>query len=487
VKLLLGTLILSSNALGIVAVFILAAFVVPGPKPPDVARVAVENLALGFCYAAVFVIVALRWGSRWVQQHTAWLHTGEPPSEADQRRVLQIPLLLAGVQAGVWLIAAWVFAAFNAFIGDHLTVQIALTVSLGGLLTAANSYVMGELMARPLAARALANGPPTRLHIPGVRARSILAWFLSCAVPVAGLMVVAAAALTRSGITTTRLAITDLVLGGAVLTFGLRITAVAARTNADPIKSLTQAVRRIGEGDLHVRVPIYDGTEIGQLQAGFNEMAAGLAERERIRQVFEHHVGEHVARSALDGDDPLGGELCDAGILFVDIIGSTTLASKLRPDAVVHLLNDFFAVVVEISARHGGQVNKFQGDGALVLFGAPTRLDDPAGSALAAARDLARELSIRDTRFQAGIGVSSGPVVAGNVGAPDRYEYTVIGDPVNEAARLTDLAKGFPGRILASWEAVCRANPDEARHWSPGEEVALRGRSDSTRVAHPAL
>jgi adenylate cyclase len=485
VQLLLGTLILTSNVLGVIAVFILAAFVVPGPNPPDVTKVAVENLILGIAYTGVFAIVAWRRGSRWVEKHTGWLHTGDPPNEGEQRRVLQIPLLLAGFQAGFWILAAGLFAAFNAIIGDRLTVQIAVTVSLGGLLTCANSYVMGELWARPLAARALANGPPARLQVPGVRARSILAWLLSCAVPVTGVMLVAAAALTRSDITTTRLAVTDLVLGGAVLTFGLQITAVAARANADPIKSLSKAVSRVSQGDLDARVPIYDGTEIGQLQAGFNQMAAGLEERERIREIFEHHVGEHVARSALDGDDPLGGELCDAGILFVDIIGSTTLASQLRPDEVVHLLNDFFAVVVEVSARHGGIVNKFEGDGALVLFGAPVRLDNPAGAALAAARDLGAELDGQATRFEAGIGVSAGQVVAGNVGAPDRYEYTVIGDPVNEAARLTDMAKGVEGRVLASWDAVRRGHPGEARHWSQGEQVSLRGRSRRTRLAHP--
>ena len=485
VEMLLGGLIVSSNLVGVVAVFVLAAFVVPGPTPSNVVRVAVLNIILGSGYTTLFVIAGLKWGKRAVSEHTEWLQGNRPPNESEQRAVLQLPLILAGVQGFFWLAGAWLFAAFNAFIGDHLTVQIALTISMGGLLTCANSYVVGELLSRPLAARALAHGPPARLQVPGVRARAILAWLLSSAVPVIGLMLVAAVALVRTGITTTRLAVTVLVLGAVVILFGSRITALSARANADPIRGLRRAIQKISEGDFEVSVPIYDGTEIGQLQAGFNQMAAGLRERERIRQVFEHHVGALVARSAIEGNDLLGGEACEAGVLFVDIIGSSALAQRLPPDEVVGLLNRFFAVVVDVVVEHGGLVNKFEGDGALAVFGAPAPLDDPAGAALAAGRRLAHRLRDQSEAFEAGIGISAGPVVAGNVGAPDRYEYTVIGDPVNEAARLTEAAKGTSGRIIASWSAVTQAHPSEAECWEMGREVRLRGRPGRTRVASP--
>jgi adenylate cyclase len=485
VKVLLTGLLLSSNLVGVVSAAAFARFVVPGPTPPDVPRVVVLNVILGVVFTAAFVIAALTWGARVVTRHARWLRSGRAPTEAEQRVVLQLPLILTGVQAALWLTAAGLFAGFNALIGDHLTVQILLANLLGGLLTCANSYVLGELLARPLAARALASGPPARLQVPGVRARAILAWLLSSAAPVVALMAVAGAALTRSDISRTRLAITVLVLGGVVLTFGLRITALAARANADPIKGLRQAVQRLEGGDLDVSVPIYDGTEIGLLQAGFNRMAEGLRDRERIRAVFEHHVGEDVARTALAGDDNLGGDVYDVGVLFVDIIGSTAMATRLEPSEVVHVLNRFFAVVVEVVSKHGGSINKFEGDGALVVFGAPLSLDDPAGSALAAGRALTRSLAEHADQFEAGIGISAGPVVAGNIGSPARYEYTVIGDPVNEAARLTDLAKGVRGRVLASWATVEQAQPEEAEYWQKGKEVSLRGRPGRTRVAVP--
>ena len=172
-------------------------------------------------------------------------------------------------------------------------------------------------------------------------------------------------------------------------------------------------------------------------------------------------------------------------MLFVDLVGSTTLAATRPPTEVVDLLNRFFAVVVEVVHRHGGIVNKFEGDAALAVFGAPTVVDDPAGAALAAAREMAGSLRGAVPEVEAGIGVSYGTAVAGNVGAEQRYEYTVIGDPVNEAARLTELAKAISGHVVASEVAVAAASPTEAGHWTLGDTTVLRGRTAPTRLATP--
>jgi adenylate cyclase len=245
------------------------------------------------------------------------------------------------------------------------------------------------------------------------------------------------------------------------------------------------ALARVEQGEVDVDVPVYDASEVGLLQAGFNRMVAGLRERERLRDLFGRHVGEDVARRALESDIELGGELRTAAVLFVDIVGSTQLATETAPERVVDLLNRFFGIVVEVVESHGGWVNKFEGDAALCVFGVPVPDDDSAGRALAAARELAERLRTGDVPA-AGIGVSAGEVVAGNIGASHRLEYTVIGDPVNEAARLTDLAKGEPGRVLASEAAVVAAGESEAAHWELGDEVELRGRGKPTRLARPA-
>jgi adenylate cyclase len=229
-----------------------------------------------------------------------------------------------------------------------------------------------------------------------------------------------------------------------------------------------------------------DGSEVGLLEAGFNRMAAGLRERERLRDLFGRHVGEEVASAALenDGEIELGGEVREVAAMFVDMIGSTRLALARSPGEVVSLLNTFFCLVVEVVEEHGGWVNKFEGDAALCVFGAPTARPDAAADALRAGRRV-RERMAELRGADAAIGISAGPAVAGNVGARERFEYTVIGDPVNEAARLCELAKQRPGRLLASDAVLERAAREEAARWEVREQVVLRGRDRPTGVAEP--
>jgi class 3 adenylate cyclase len=231
---------------------------------------------------------------------------------------------------------------------------------------------------------------------------------------------------------------------------------------------------------------IYDASELGLLQAGFNDMVRDLAERQRLRDLFGRYVGEDVARRALERGTELGGQERDVAVLFVDLVGSTQLASNRPASEVVSLLNEFFRVVVDTVARHGGFVNKFQGDAALAIFGAPIEHPDASGAALAASRELHDELlAVLGSEMEFGIGVSAGRAIAGHIGAQARFEYTVIGDPVNEAARLTELAKLEEGHVLASAISVSGALDAEALCWDVGEIVELRGRSAPTQLARP--
>ena len=142
-------------------------------------------------------------------------------------------------------------------------------------------------------------------------------------------------------------------------------------------------------------------------------------------------------------------------------------------------------MIVDEVDRHHGLLNKFEGDAALAVFGAPIELEFPEDEALAAARAIARRLRSEVPDMSAGIGVSAGQVVAGNVGAYERFEYTVIGDPVNEAARLSEESKSRPGQLLASGPAVEGATEGERRNWTFDGEVVLRGRDQPTRLATP--
>jgi len=231
---------------------------------------------------------------------------------------------------------------------------------------------------------------------------------------------------------------------------------------------------------------VFDGTELGELQRGFNAMVDGLRERERVRDLFGRHVGREVALAAERERPRLGGEERHVAVVFIDIVGSTQLVTGQRPTEVVQVLNRFFAIVVEEVDRHNGLVNKFQGDAALAIFGAPNRLDSPEDEALATGRAIADRLASELHELDAGIGVAAGQVVAGNVGARQRFEYTVIGEPVNAAARLCELAKSQPGRLLATADAAGGASENERARWSLGESVMLRGHDTAVRLAYPA-
>jgi adenylate cyclase len=278
------------------------------------------------------------------------------------------------------------------------------------------------------------------------------------------------------------LATIGLVSGGVMI-------AVVTRSLADRLERVRSALSRIEAGDLDVAVEVDEGGQLGMLQRGLNKMAAGLRERRQLQDLFGRHVGEEVARQALQRGGGLGGEQRDVSTLFIDVVRSTTLAATRPAAEVVGMLNALFGAVVRCAAAEGGWVNKFEGDGALCVFGAPDDQPDHASRALRAAR--AMRAAVEDLRRTApdldvGIGVSSGLAVAGNVGAEERYEYTVVGDPVNEAARLTEAAKSVPERVLASGGTV-RAAGDEGSCWRPVGAITLRGRTLPTEAFVPPV
>ena len=179
----------------------------------------------------------------------------------------------------------------------------------------------------------------------------------------------------------------------------------------------------------------------------------------------------------------MGGVNCEVAVLFIDMVGSTRLAGTLPPEELVAMLNEFFAVVIDVIERHGGVINKFEGDAALAIFGARCRLTTlPAVRYPPQGTERPAELAGREINF--GIGVSAGMAAAGNVGDPSRYEYTVIGDPVNEAARLAEVAK-LSGGVVASGAALSRASHAETNNWRVTESMTLRGRDQPTDIAVP--
>ena len=478
--------IVVANLIGAAVVVTLLAFVLPLPASARtgsaVAGLSPASLAATFGYVVFAIVVGLVVGLRRAGPVLTFYAAGTDPDTRTREAVLRLPVRLLRLQAGLWTLATVLFGALAFTVTPLYGFEVVITVALGGTPTACLAYLLTQRLLRVGIARVLAEAPPRRREVPGVGPRAFLAWALGV-VPVGGVIALAVfAPFTDVGVD--ELARAVAVLSGVSIAVGALAVLSFARAVADPLQRMRDAFTEVEAGDFEAHVPVFDATEVGFAAAGFNRMTAGLRERERLRDLFGRQVGSDVARQALEQGVRLGGEERHAAALFVDVIGSTSFAVDRSPTEVVDALNEFFAAVVEATQRHGGLINKFIGDAALCVFGAPLNLDDPAGAALATARDMARLL--HGGELGAGIGVSVGTVVAGNVGTAERYEYTIIGDPVNEAARLTDLAKTRPGRVLASRDAVNAAGGDEARHWRDAGEETLRGRDRPTRLAEPS-
>jgi adenylate cyclase len=319
-----------------------------------------------------------------------------------------------------------------------------------------------------------------------VLTRLVGMWLLGCGLPCVA--IVALIVIRSNGWIiqkTSSVEMPILVVTLAAVLLGLPIMILTSRSISDPIREVVDAMAKVEQGRIDTFVGVYERSEIGRLQGGFNRMVAGIGERDRLRDLFGRHVGEDVARRALEGGASLSGDVRDAAILFIDLVDSTKLAANRPPREVAEVLNDFFRIVVSAVDERNGFINKFQGDAALAVFGVPLPSEEAATAALATACNLRSQLG-RLPQVDFGIGVSAGPVFAGNIGAENRYEYTVVGDAVNEAARLADFAKTSDQRIVCSAAVIDRADAAERRHWASSGETILRGRSEPTHIWTPS-
>ncbi|AVL98939.1 adenylate/guanylate cyclase domain-containing protein [Gordonia iterans] len=479
---------LRANLIGALFTFAFLRFGMPEPDAIALNEISAQNQAFFIGYLMAAIVIGALASIQLSMPVLIWhRRRTRLDDEAARRRALQLPWLLTFVNVGLWLIGGVLLAALNLRESGKAAILVAIASAVGALVTAILSFQQSEKVLRPITVAAMANHPESA-SAPGITLRIGVFWAITVALPMSVILFLII--LQRTDVidaTSADLERPIIWMAVASIIIGLLAFVRLVRSITDPIKQLRTALSQVRAGNLNVAVKIYDGNDLGLLQAGFNEMVDDLRERQELRDLFGRYVGEDVARRAIESGTELGGEERYVGVLFVDIVGSTRLAVNRPPREVVELLNEFFEVVVEVVGHHGGFVNKFQGDAALAIFGAPLDQDDFAGRALAAGRELRVELTRRLGDVDMGIGVSAGKAVAGHIGSQQRLEYTVIGDPVNEAARLTELAKDEPTRVLGSARAVFLASESEAEHWQIGEGVELRGRGIETLLARPNL
>lgn len=484
IQVILTTFVIIANliGMGVAALVVIVAFPSPNVFAPDVRWITFIAVPV---YLFCALIVGMFWATRRVMMNVRWAIEEREPTKADQHNTFFAPWRLTRVLLILWGTGTVVFTTMYGLLDSQFIPKWLLGISFPGIVVSASCYLFTEFALRPVAAQALEVGPPPQRFAPGVMGRIMLVWLLGSGVPVLGILLAAIFALTLENLTPTQFAWAIVVLAVFALVFGFILMWILAWLIATPVRVVRAALNRVEQGDLDTNLVVFDGTELGQLQRGFNSMVAGLRERERVRDLFGQHVGREVAALAEKERPKLGGEERPAAVIFVDIIGSTRLVTSRPPVEVVELLNRFFAVVVDEVDKHHGLVNKFEGDAVLAVFGAPVTLENAEEEALAAARGMAERLRVEVPECEAGIGVAAGQVVAGNIGAKDRFEYTVIGEPVNEAARLCELSKTVDGHLVASSAVVARASEAESAHWTLGETVTLRGHDEPTRLAVP--
>jgi class 3 adenylate cyclase len=299
------------------------------------------------------------------------------------------------------------------------------------------------------------------------------------------------AGVTVAGLSTTGTAtLSDLGVdvGVAVVvafTVSLELSVLLARSVVDPIMQLQRATDRMASGDLSVRVPVASTDETGRLAQSFNEALAGLQERRALLEAFGVYVDPDVAARVLAEGVALEGEEVEVSVLFLDVRGFTAMAEHSDARELVGRLNGLFEVVVPLIVEHGGHANKFVGDGLLAVFGAPDRLPDHADRALAAALaivDAVRAAFGGD--LEIGIGANSGPVIAGSIGGGRRYEFTVIGDPVNTAARGEEATRASGDALLVTAELRAQLSRDDG-DWVERPDMELKGKTQPVTLYAP--
>lgn len=280
--------------------------------------------------------------------------------------------------------------------------------------------------------------------------------------------------------TSARLAVAIAVAFGMTATLGVVLGSVLARSVASPVAQLLKATGEVARGNLDTRVPVAAWDEMGSLAKAFNTMVRGLREREALRSAMGAYVHPDIARRVLEEGELLEGIEADASVLVLDVRGFTALSDQMAATEAVAFLNQLFSSVVPIVDARGGHVNKFLGDGLLAVFGVPERLEDHADRAVAAAREIVRQ--VRDDyrgAVRIGIGINSGPVVAGTIGGGAHLEYGLIGDTVNVAARIEQLTKDVSDSILISEATRSRCSSVVTE---PRGAVTLRGKREEIAV-----
>jgi adenylate cyclase len=260
-----------------------------------------------------------------------------------------------------------------------------------------------------------------------------------------------------------------------------------------PIHQMMEASLAFSEGKFDYRITEQRNDELGILMQSLNTMGEGLLRKEQVEQVFSRYVSPQVAKQAISELErveqlELGGRHVEASVLFADIVGFTSMSENMSPQEVSSLLNLYFSQIARAVLFCSGHIDKYMGDCAMIVFGVPEENEQHSFYAMCCAwmlNELLSEMNKRRTArgllpVEFRIGVNSGTMLAGNMGSTERMDYTVVGDAVNLASRLSHA--GEPGQAILT-EEMLRGKRLETRIATAHHgKIKLRGKKNPVSI-----
>jgi class 3 adenylate cyclase len=397
---------------------------------------------------------------------------GDPQWARARRRLLNLPFLLIPVNVLLWMLTpAAVFAGlyWNGRMDLHTATAFSIRASMVGLISSALAFYRIEAYLRRECIPFFF--PSGRLsRVTGAAQISIsrrirMFYRLGSLIPMVILVLtlltlqweVGSSALSAREYGRGILIFT-LVLTAVVLFAGGELNRLVARSIVQPLENMLGVIGRIRNGDYDARIQVMGNDEIGVLGDAGNAMIRGLAERETIRNAFGRYVTPEIRDEIIAGNIPLNGERREATVLFSDLRNFTPYVESRPPEEVIADMRAYFTAMHRAIRRHNGLVLQFVGDEIEAVFGVPVEQPDAAEAAVKAALDMQQALASLNrertaagrTPFAHGIGIHSGPVLAGNTGSEEQSAYALIGDTVNTASRIQGLTRALNADVLIS-------------------------------------
>jgi class 3 adenylate cyclase len=428
--------------------------------------------------------------ARWMFEPIRRYLEGRIPFEDIQRRLTQLPLLTARTVAGLALVATvfrtslpWWLESSNVAllqkpaIADYIATCVVLTV----FYFTYTYFVVSDYLTNLCNFIFHHYGRNLELFFGSYTLKFLVALVVISVAPLAAIVVDLFSYTGERQQAEILVDVASAVLGVAISAYFI------SRSLLRPLGVLSRAMTTVAGGDLAVRMPVTSNDEVGEVTGQFNNMVEGLRERERIRETFGRYVDESVATAILrsQGDGALAGETREATVLFTDIEGFTSIAEWLPADQLVAALNEYLETVLAPIRAYGGVVNTFIGDGLFASFNMPLACEGHAPAAVRAAIDIQRAVSSRTfgdsgVAFATRIGINTGTLIGGTVGAGQRMSFALLGDAVNLAARLEQLNKEHGTTILVSHST--QAGCGDSFVFASLGDVTIRGRSGTVAV-----